>query len=658
MTKRRSAIAAAILTIACRVHAADDPPQKPPLDKLLETPVSTAAEYERVLSSTAAKYDQSLANAPASMTVITAEEIERYGWTTLDQVLQSVPGFYLTNDRSYTTLGVRGIGRPTDYNSRIMLLIDGHTINEPVIGGCPLGADLALDLRSVAKIEIVRGPGSALYGSHAMHAVINVITRGADEMDGISAGARVASHGDGTARLGFGHTFGSGLQMTVSGLWQGRAGANLYFPEYDAPETNRGIAEGRDYERRYGLTLGLRKGNLSILAMRRSRTKGIPTGSYESLFDIDSRTTDWEELVGAKYSRAIGANKIVEVRADWNRSGEHGLWPYDPAPGVDDTFGVRLGGEARLHWDMGPHQRLTAGVEYTKVARAEYKFVLGDYETNSAQPYDVRSYYAEYNYRPTPRLGLVAGIRHDDFSSTADSTNPRAAILFTPNESTTLKLLYGTAFRSPNVYEAFYADPVTPWKANPNLQPERIRTIEMEWEQRLSPQLFAVGSLYRISASGLIDQQLDPADQIYSYANLGQVSSNGGEMKLDLRRPNGVWAYVSYSFAETRDQLGHISNSPHHLAKAGISTPAWNPLHFGIDTLFESARFSRDGQRGDSFFVVNGTMSRKLDKRLRLGFTARNLFNSGYATPVGPELRQQTIRQDGRTLAMELTFSR
>src|SRR5207244_8181681 len=105
--------------------AADDPQVNPPLDKLLGTPVSTARWYDHLVSSTAAKYEQTLSSVPASISIITAEEIERYGWTTLDQALQSIPGFYLTNDRNYTYLGVRGIGRPTDYNTPILILLDG-----------------------------------------------------------------------------------------------------------------------------------------------------------------------------------------------------------------------------------------------------------------------------------------------------------------------------------------------------------------------------------------------------------------------------------------------------------------------------------------------------------------------------------------------------
>jgi iron complex outermembrane receptor protein len=649
MKTSRYATACTILLLACSLRASEDPKEKPALDKLLGTPVST--EYEHVLSSTAAKYDQELANTPASVSVITSEEIERYGWKTLDQVLQSIPGFYLTNDRNYTYLGVRGIGRPTDYNSRILIMVDGHVVNEPVFGAAPAGADLAIDFTTVEKIEIIHGPGSALYGSHAMHAVINVITRRADDMDGLSISPHAGSRGNQGLAMRFGRTFDNGLQVTASGLWDATNGANLYFPEY-------GVAHGQDYEDRYGFRLGLRKGNFDLTASRRSRTKGIPTGSYESLFDVDSYTTDWHDVIDASYHRTIGADKILELRAGWDRAGEHGVWPYDPAPGIDDTLSVSLNGEARLHWDIRPNQRLTAGAEYVAVPTARYRYDLGDYKSHFARPNDSTSFYAEYNFRPTRWLGLVAGIRRDDFSATADSTNPRAAILFTPNKSTTFKLLYGTAFRSPNTYETFYSDPVTPWKANPDLKPERTRTIELEWEQRLTPELFVVGSAYHITASDLIDQQIDPSDQVNWYRNAGRVTSNGAEVKLDLRRKDGLWGYLSYSLAQAHQASVDIDNSPVHMVKGGVSTSPFNPMHFGMDAVYESARLTRDGGRTDSFILLNGTVSRQLAEHFRLGFTIRNLLNAGYATPVGPELRQQSIRQDGRTFGLELTWSR
>ena len=649
--KRSSVLGLAVALLACRLFALDDPPVSPPLDKLLGTPVSTARDPELVLSSTAAKYEQMLGSVPASITIITAEEIERYGWTTLDQVLQSVPGFYLTNDRNYTTLGVRGIGRPTDYNFRALILLNGQQLNEPVLGAAPAGSDLALDLRTVQKIEIVRGPGSALYGSHAMHAVINIITATADEMDGLSATARLGSHRDQTGSLRMGRTFGNGLQMTGSALWQESNGANLLFPEYGA------VAHGKDYENLYGVALGLRKGDFSLDLSRRSRTKGIPTGSYASLFDTDSWTTNWMDLIAANYHRAIGSDKALDVRASWDRSGEHGLWPYDIGPGVDRTFAVRWSAEARMHWDIRSNQRLTLGGDYTNVTSSRYQYRVGNYQTGFSWPYQVASVFAEYEYRPTPHLGLVAGFRHDDFSCTSDATNPRAAILFTPRDSTTVKLLYGTAFRSPNGYETSYADPETPWKANHELKPERIRTVELEWQQRLSPGLFLTTAVFRNKSTDMIGQQVDPADGVNWYQNLSLITSNGVELRLD-RRTERAWSYLSYSFVDADDLEGNIDNHPRHMLKGGLSTSPWQTTHFGLDAVFESGRYTRDEEWTSSFLLLNGIVSRQIAPHVRLGLTARNLLDRRYATPVGPELRQQSIRQDGRTLALEVTFSK
>ncbi|MCK4591194.1 MAG: TonB-dependent receptor plug domain-containing protein, partial [Candidatus Latescibacteria bacterium] len=125
--------------------------------------------------STAAKYEQTISEAPASVTIITSEDIKRYGYRTLDEVLMSVRGFYTRNDRNYAYMGIRGFSRPGDYDNRILVLINGHTLNENVYGAPFFGTDLGMNLDTIERIEIVRGPGSAVYGTGAMFAVVNVI---------------------------------------------------------------------------------------------------------------------------------------------------------------------------------------------------------------------------------------------------------------------------------------------------------------------------------------------------------------------------------------------------------------------------------------------------------------------------------------------------
>ncbi len=126
---------------------------------------------------TASKHSQNVSDAPSSVTVITAKEIQEYGYRTLAEVLEAVRGFYITSDRYNSYVGVRGFGRLGDWNSRILLLVDGHRINDNVLGQAFIGSEFPVDIDLIQRIEIVRGPSSSLYGAEAFFAVINVITR-------------------------------------------------------------------------------------------------------------------------------------------------------------------------------------------------------------------------------------------------------------------------------------------------------------------------------------------------------------------------------------------------------------------------------------------------------------------------------------------------
>ena len=198
------------------------------LDSLLNTRISAAS-----------KYSQTADEAAASVTIVTADDIERNGYVNLGEVLEGVRGFYLSNDRNYQYLGTRGFSRPSDYNNRILVLVDGHTLNEHTWGSAQVGDDITLDLASIERIEIVRGPGSVLYGTNAMFAVINVVTKDAGALDGITVGARAATIGQRQASLSAGRSLGANTSFSVTGTYTQSEGERVYFPEFDAPEIAR-----------------------------------------------------------------------------------------------------------------------------------------------------------------------------------------------------------------------------------------------------------------------------------------------------------------------------------------------------------------------------------------------------------------------------------
>src|SRR5260370_6535735 len=167
----------------------------------------------------ASKFLQKAPDAPASVTVVTAEEIQKYGYRTLADVLRSVPGFYVIYDRNYAYVGVRGLSWPGDYNARILFLLDGHRVNDNIYDGALVGTDFPVELDLIERIEIVRGPSSSVYGTGAFIAVVNVITKRGRDLDSAEISTEAGSWNSYKGRVIYGKRFDSGLETLLSGTF-------------------------------------------------------------------------------------------------------------------------------------------------------------------------------------------------------------------------------------------------------------------------------------------------------------------------------------------------------------------------------------------------------------------------------------------------------
>lgn len=602
----------------------------------------------------AAKYEQTVRDAAASVTIVTAQEIETFGFTTLAEVLSSVRSFYVSYDRNYDYVGTRGFSRPTDYNDRILLLVDGHSINENTYGQAAIGTDFALPLSSVERIEIVRGPGSALYGTNAMLAVINVITKSGGALDGLRASAALGSFGRKEAEIAGGKKFASGLDLVGSARYLKVDGQDLFYPEYAA---QGGVARGLDHDEAWAALVSARLGSTSLRAGASWREKGIPTGSFGTIFgDQRAGTIDARWWTDLSHEFPLGYDKTLTVRGyyDWYRY--DGTYPYDTGLLTDHTRGVWAGGEARLTWDLSSGNRLTFGSEYRYNLRSTYSWeVAGVSQFDADVHSSVASAYVQDEVQLLRHVSATLGLRYDRFSTSGGAVAPRAGIVYSYSKQGTLKLLYGEAFRAPSTYEALFQE--TADAAIHGLSSERIRTFELDVEQRLTPWLHGTLSAYHYAMNDLIDQVIDSEGNVF-YLNHGTTSANGAEIQLETRLPYGLRATISYAYQVAEDQSDvPLSNSPRNVAKAMISGDLFDAVTAGARFRCESPRVTVYGTETPSYCLADINLVSKPLGGLSLSLTLRNLFDRRYATPGGLEHIQPAIEQDGRTVVGRLTWS-
>lgn len=613
----------------------------------------------------ASKFLQKTSEAPASVTIITAADIKSYGYRTLADTLTSARGLFVTYDRSYQYVGVRGFNRPGDYNSRILLLVDGYRVNDANYDTASIGQEFFLDVDLIDRVEVVRGPGSSIYGSNAFFGVINVFTKRGRDFNGAEISGEAASYSTGKGRLAYGKQYENGADLLLSATYSDSKGQDLFYPEFNAPATNNGVAQNLDMDtakRAYGK---LAFGGYSIAAAYSERVKQVPTASFGSAFnDPRQQATDTQAMLDLDYYGQLNGQQDVSASLYYGGYFYHAFFPYNAPPvtvNKDEAWGEWWGAEAKLDSRYGKH-KLVTGVEYQDNFRqdqwngdlAPYALYLD--ERHNSQRWAL---YAQDEITLRENLLLNAGLRYDDYSTVGSTVNPRLALIYSSQPGSALKLLYGTAFRAPNAYELYFADGATS-KASPNLKPEQIASYEIVAEHEVRQNFHLTASIYRNNISNLINQVIDPTDGLLVFSNIGKVRSQGAEFEAERAWSDGRRFRASYAWQTTRDQAtdAELENSPHHLAKLNYSMPmSGEALRAGAELQFTGSRKTLAGASAGGYTVANLTLlSRKLAHGLELSASIYNLFDKRYADPGRPEHAQDVIPQDGRNYRFKLGY--
>jgi iron complex outermembrane receptor protein len=635
--------------------------------------------YEEVVVS-ASRQATAPADAPAATTIITAEEIRLSGASNLPDLLRRVPGIsILTMGAGNANLAMRGFNQRI--SNKLLTLVDGRNTYLDFLGGS-FHPTFTIDLRDIERIEIIRGPGSTLYGANAFGGVVNIITKapGADD------GGQVFVSG------GSGNTLQGNLQ------WSGRKGifgwrGSLGYEQTDRYE--REFAERADYAPTtddVDLALRAVRANGAVRIVPGPKTSiGISGGInhvYDNFFAIGLfRDFQMRALVGdLRTDVRLGG---LSVRAFWNSFRAEAAPTWQPVGGLDlstDPVSHVVDVEAAYNGSatLGPvRQDFAVGGGY-RLKTIDWSYLDGPHTEQHL------SGFLEDRITFVPQLVAVVGFRFDQHPLVGFTPSPRGAVLVKPTPGQALRISAGTAFRTPTFLES-YLDLVVPTGVvtgvgvrslgNTDLEPENIFSVEggyvfaesdyigfelAGWYQRVS-NLIALGRIQSPETPEPLDGDVFIAGTSQWENAPGVFHGGGGEAELHAFPLDGLDLRGSYSFAYFWDQAKKDAGEadfrdkrhPMHTGNVGASYKSPIGLDLNVDLHLVSAveiperAFDADGNviveacEAPAYAMVSARLGwRLLKDRLELGLTAFNIggWRDGghrehcFGTKVGPRL--------------------
>ncbi|HHM06320.1 MAG TPA: TonB-dependent receptor, partial [Gammaproteobacteria bacterium] len=634
---------------------------------------------------------QPIARAPAVASVVTAEDIKRMGATTLDEVLETVAGLHvsLSSLRFSPIYSIRGIY--TDTNPHVLVLVNGSPMTQLFAGD--RGIRSTLPVNNISRIEIIRGPGSAVYGADAFAGVINVITKTAQDINGLDLGLRAGSFDTREAWLQLGDSWKK-VDVAFSLQWSDTDGDDSRIIEQDAQTgfdqalgTRASLAPGpaATQQERLDLNLDLGYDNWRLQLWKWRQYK-VGTGPGVALALDSGGKANADNFKGdLRYRQTLrDSNWDVDARLgymDIDSRSEQTLFPknsklpigndgnINPLSSNTVTFTDGVIGnpgvfETHYRADVGAfytgidaHRiRLGSGYAYAKLRGTETKnfgpgVIDGTEGTVNGSLTDVtgtdsvfiaphsrrlRYVFLQDEWSFTTDWDLVWGVRYDHYSDFGETVNPRAALIWQTAFDLTTKLLYGKAFRAPSFAELFSQNnPIR--EGNKNLLPETVETYELAFDYQPIFDLATRVNLYYYVISDLISPEL--SGQSFVFQNVGRQSGRGIEWELDWKVTPTLRLSANYAFVDaTNERTGsNAGNSPQHQLYGRLNwtfAAGWQ-LTPELNWVGKRKRVAGDPRPPlDSYLIANAMLRYdSFDQTWQTALGLRNLFDQDAREP-------------------------
>ena len=622
-----------LIFVAIIIHPIGLYSQEKDLEKLLELSLEELLNTQVV---TASKTPQRLSEVPATVRVITAEQIKERGYLTLEEALSDLPGFQFRNIIGFNSyVFLRGV---PNQNNLILVLVDGIQINELNSGGFYGGGQF--NLSNVKKIEIVYGPASALYGTNAMSGIINIITNNPKDIQG--GNVSVLSGNFATRNIDFRYAHydqENDVGFSISGMFKQSDKAELRGEKGDNNWTDS--MENFENDLSFDGKLIYKNFNMGLVfqdkqASRTTNYKTIGTNYLDSgtnwhirfinghvkyLYD---RSSKWSSQSQLYYRNAtVLDNTIAYILSNTGPTGgQVGYYRPNDLIGFENQFNFlpieNINIIAGIIWE---EERLAEGFSKTYSGSPDIKPLA------PAKPgmmtNHLTSVYIQTQYKFVKSTELTLGLRHDNSSFYGRVNTPRFGLVYNKNKLTT-KLLYMEAFRAPKPWDYTYGD------GNPDLKPETMRSMELSMAYVFTENFIANLTFYKNYVKELLTKEGN------RWVNGSKLNTDGFEAGLDYVRGK-IKSYFNYTYNlsnyEYGDKVPEVGNNN---ANIGILYAFTNKIKLNIRGNYLGKRknvktiISTGNDYIDAAFVVHSTLSVLDYKNFDFHLIAKNLLDNEY----------------------------
>ena len=600
-----------------------------PLEELVETNVISATHFA-----------QQIVDAPSAVSIVTADEIRRFGYRSIAEILDNMRGLHVTRGLDYSYLGGRGYGAPGDYAGRILVLIDGYPAADNFFGQLYIADDGYLDTALIERVEYAPGPGSAIYGNSAFLGVINIVTRKGRNFEGVEAEVLKASNQDQEGRITWGDRFDNGLELLFSASVFDSDGRSN---EYDGGNI---ISSSDRQNERFFLKGSYRNWSLQ------AASSILRQNNLNTITDFSRQSSDRNRFIHLEHDAFLGRDWRSVTRLYYGDVQFEGLVDdlrFDERQDVE-TNGSWYGIDSKLiYLGFAGHQILLGSeyrVDQEQDSQVQVRTIPGGdilFMDKIANNGDTFSIYGEDRITLTPTLSASLGGRYDrrhfdKYDTTQDVFNPRFALIHRPTEALSLKLSYGqaTRFMTPDEYGLDEID-----------QPSRVRTTEFVAEHT-TDQRRLLASLYRYRV-----------DRLPSYVPETSNTIRGVELESEWQWLGARTLRLSYAWQQAENDQGFdLPNVPNHIGKLHFSTPLIGErlrASFALRYVGERQDLADGSLEGYTVADVTLTSAEPLPG-LDASLGVRNLMDSEYDHVSFDGDQDGRLAQEGRTVWLSVGY--